>query len=113
MNPAQNRIGSASALSQDNQEVMPGGRAAAQSASSTVLPAPADPITTVSRWSAPDASRPCSSGLLISVAGSGVARAPARSANEMALPARVGLVFFFVDTAPARTFSATERFERR
>src|SRR5439155_24454187 len=74
MNPPQNRTGSASASSQDNQEVMPGGRAAAQSASSTVLPAPADPITTVSRWSAPDASRPCSSGLLISVAGSGGGR---------------------------------------
>ena len=70
MNPPQNRTGSASALSQDNQEVTPGGRAAAQSASSTVLPAPADPTTTVSRWPAPAASRPCSSGLLISVAGS-------------------------------------------
>jgi hypothetical protein len=49
MNPAQNLSGSASARSQDNQEVTPGGRAAAQPASSTVLPAPADPTTTVSR----------------------------------------------------------------
>ena len=49
MKPAQNRTGSASARSQDNQEVTPGGRAAAQSASSTLLPAPADPTTTVSR----------------------------------------------------------------
>jgi type IV secretory pathway TrbL component len=46
---AQNRAGSASALSHESQDVMPGGRAAAQSASSTVLPAPADPATTVSR----------------------------------------------------------------
>ena len=49
MKPAQNRTGSASARSQDNQDVAPGGRAAAQSASSTLLPAPADPTTTVSR----------------------------------------------------------------
>ena len=49
MKPAQNRTGSASALSHDSQDVMPGGRAAAQSASSTLLPAPADPTTTVSR----------------------------------------------------------------
>ena len=49
MNPAQNRTGSSSALSHDNQEVTREGRAAAQSASSTVLPAPADPTTTVSR----------------------------------------------------------------
>ena len=49
MKPAQNRTGSASARSQDNQDVTPGGRPAAQPASSTVLPAPADPTTTVSR----------------------------------------------------------------
>jgi hypothetical protein len=49
MNPAQNRAGSASALSQDNQDVAPAGRAAAQSASSTLLPAPAEPTTIVSR----------------------------------------------------------------
>ena len=49
MKPAQNRTGSASALSQDNQDVTPGGRAAAQSESSTLLPAPADPTTVVSR----------------------------------------------------------------
>src|SRR5262249_48604272 len=41
MNAVQNRTASASALSHDNQDVMPGGRAAAQSASSTLLPAPA------------------------------------------------------------------------
>ena len=69
-NPAQNRSGSWSARSQDNQEVTPGGRAAAQSASSTLLPAPADPTTTVSRWPAPAASRRCSAGRDISVAGS-------------------------------------------
>ena len=49
MKPAQNRTGSASALSQDNQDVRPGGRAAAQSESSTLLPAPADPTTIVTR----------------------------------------------------------------
>ena len=49
MKPAQNRTGLASARSQDTQAVVPGGRAAAQSASSTLLPAPADPTTTVSR----------------------------------------------------------------
>src|SRR6516162_5935084 len=48
MKAAQNRTGSASDRSQHNQEVMPGGRAAAQSASSTLLPAPAEPTTTVS-----------------------------------------------------------------
>ena len=69
MNPAQNRTGSASARSHDNQDVMPGGRAAAQSASSTVLPAPADPTTTVSRRPDPAASRSCSTDLVISVAG--------------------------------------------
>ena len=69
MNPAQNRTASASARSHDNQDVMPGGRAAAQSASSTVLPAPADPTTTVSRRPDPAASRSCSTDLVTSVAG--------------------------------------------
>src|SRR2546422_590496 len=68
--PAQNRAGSASALSQDNQDVAPGGRAAAQSESSTLLPAPADPTTTVSRRSAPVVSWSCSTGLVMSVGGS-------------------------------------------
>ncbi len=49
MKPAQNRTGSASARSQDSHEVIPGGRAAAQLASSMVLPDPADPTTVVSR----------------------------------------------------------------
>src|SRR5262249_24870817 len=69
MNPFQNRTGSASARSPDSQNVSPGGRAAAQSASSTLLPAPADPTTTVRRCSAPVASRRCSAGLLTSVGG--------------------------------------------
>src|SRR5215472_18637992 len=56
MNPVQNRTGSASAPSQDSQEVSPGGLAAAQSASSTLLPAPAGPATTVSRVPAPAVS---------------------------------------------------------
>src|SRR5215471_20446752 len=49
MNPLQNLTGSASARSQDSQEVSPGGRAVAQSASSTLLPAPAGPTTMVRR----------------------------------------------------------------
>src|SRR5689334_21346234 len=67
---AQNRTGSVSARSQDSHEVTPGGRAAAQSASSTLLPAPADPTTTVSRWPDPAASRSCSTSLEMSVSGS-------------------------------------------
>src|SRR4029077_6153965 len=74
MNAVQNRTASASALSHDNQDVMPGGRAAAQSASSTLLPAPADPPTVVSPWPAPAVSRPCSADLETSVAGSGGGR---------------------------------------
>src|SRR4029077_19224186 len=54
----------------DSQEAPPGARAAVQSASSTLLPAPADPTTTVSRWPDPAASRSCSTDLVISVAGS-------------------------------------------
>src|SRR5580658_3350831 len=42
MKPAQNRAGSASGRPQESQEVMPGGRTAAQPSSSTLLPAPAD-----------------------------------------------------------------------
>src|SRR5262252_4118529 len=53
MNPAQNRTGSASAASQDSQKVSSAGRAAAQLDSNTLLPAPADPATRVSRWPAP------------------------------------------------------------
>src|SRR6516162_11774231 len=49
INPVQKRTGLTSALSQDSQEVTPGGRAAAQLDSSTLLPAPADPTTTVRR----------------------------------------------------------------
>jgi hypothetical protein len=71
MNAVQNRTASASALSHDNQDVMPGRRAAAQSASSTLLPAPADPTTVVSRWPAPAVSRSCSADLETSVAGNG------------------------------------------
>ena len=69
MNPAQNRTGSASALSQASQNVRPAGRAAAQSASSTLLPAPADPTTTVSRLPAPAVSRSCNTDRRTSVAG--------------------------------------------
>ena len=74
MNPAQNRTGLASARSQDSHEVMLGGRAAAQLESSTLLPAPADPTTTVSRCPAPAFSRSCSTGLATSVSGRVVGR---------------------------------------
>src|SRR5271165_1999343 len=74
MNPAQKRTGLASALSHDSQEVTPGGRAAAQLDSSTLLPAPADPTTTVRRWPAAAVSRSCSTDLMISVVGSVVGR---------------------------------------
>ena len=86
--PDQNRTGSASAWSQDSQDVVPGGRAAAQSASSTLLPAPADPITTVSSRPAPDESSPCSAGRATSVAGSVGGRNLA-SANRTPRPAVV------------------------
>src|SRR5438046_1596775 len=70
MKPAQKRTGSASASSQDSQTVTPGGRAAAQLDSSTLLPEPADPTTIASRWPAPAVSRSCSADLVTSVAGS-------------------------------------------
>ena len=57
MKPTQKRTGSASAVSQDSHDVMPDGLAAAQLDSSTLLPAPADPTTTVRRLSAPAVSR--------------------------------------------------------
>src|SRR5690242_21817580 len=69
MNPVQNRTGLASASSHDSQDVTPGGRPAAQLDSSTLLPAPADPSTTVSRWPAPAVSRSCSAGLATSMTG--------------------------------------------
>src|SRR5215472_395726 len=74
MNPAQNRTGSASALSQDSHDVTPGDLASAQFDSSTLLPAPADPATTVSRWPAPAVSRSINAGLVTKVAGSVVGR---------------------------------------
>ena len=57
MKPVQKRTGSASASSHDSQDVTPGGLAAAQLDSSTLLPAPADPTTTVRRLPAPAVSR--------------------------------------------------------
>ena len=74
MKAVQNRTGSASASSHDNQDVTPPSRVAAQLDSSTLLPAPADPTTTVSRRPAPASSRACSAGLARSVAGSVVGR---------------------------------------
>ena len=74
MKPTQKRTGSASAFSHDSQEVRPGGLVAAQLDSSTLLPAPADPTTTVSRLPAPAVSRSCRSGLVTSVPGSVVGR---------------------------------------
>ncbi len=74
MKPAQKRTGSASALSHDSHDVTPGGLAAAQLDSSTLLPAPADPTTTVRRLRAPAASWSCSADLVTSVVGSVVGR---------------------------------------
>ena len=74
MKPDQNRTGSASALSQDSQEVTPGGLVAAQLDSSTLLPDPAEPTTTVRRLPAPAVSRSCSRDLVTSVLGSVVGR---------------------------------------
>src|ERR1700760_1777696 len=70
MKAAQNRAASASALSHDNQDVRPGGRPAAQSASSTLLPAPAEPTTAVRCWLIPVVSASCRAGLVRSVSGS-------------------------------------------
>ena len=74
MNPAQKRTGSASASSHESQDVTPPGRVAAQLDKSTLLPAPADPTTTVRRWLAPASSCPSSVGLVSSVVGSVVGR---------------------------------------
>ena len=74
MNPVQKRTGSASASSHDSQDVTPPSRVAAQLDKSTLLPAPADPTTTVRRWLAPASSRPSSVGLVSSVVGSVVGR---------------------------------------
>ena len=74
MNPVQKRTGSASASSHESQDVTPPCRVAAQLDKSTLLPAPADPTTTVRRWLAPASSRPSSVGLVSSVVGSVVGR---------------------------------------
>ena len=74
MNPVQNRTGSASASSHESQDVAPRSRVAAQLDKSTLLPAPADPTTTVRRWLAPASSRPSNVGLVSSVVGSVVGR---------------------------------------
>jgi hypothetical protein len=74
MNPAQKRTGSASASSHESQDVTPRSRVAAQLDKSTLLPAPADPTTTVRRWPAPASSRPSNIGLVSSVVGSVVGR---------------------------------------
>ena len=74
MNAAQNRTGSASAASHDSQKVSPPDRAAAQLDSRTILPAPADPATRVSRWPAPVVSRSWRAGRATSVLGSVVGR---------------------------------------
>src|SRR5215469_6946443 len=83
MNPAQNRTGSASALSQDSHDVTPGDLAFAQFDSNTLLPAPADPTTTVSRWPAPAISRSINADLVTKVAGSVVGRNFARANRRL------------------------------
>jgi len=103
MNPLQKRAGLASASSQDSHEVTPGGRAAAQLDSSTLLPAPADPTTTVSRWPAPAVSRSCSTNLVTSVAGSVVGRnfvSANRSCEAIAVVALFATTCLHLSTVP-------------
>ena len=88
MNPVQNRTGFASASSHDSHAVTCGARAAAQLDNSTLLPAPADPTTTVSRWSDPASSRSCSGGLVTMIAGSGGGRNFARANRALCMPLR-------------------------
>ena len=106
MNPVQNRTGLASASSQDSQEVTWGARVAAQLESSTLLPAPADPTTTVSRWPAPAISRSCSPGLRTSVAGSG-GRRNFPSANRAPRPAGTSCATTCPPTVPPAAMLAT------
>src|SRR5450755_2292275 len=74
MKAVQNRTGSASASSQDSHDVTPASRAAAQLDKSTLLPAPADPTTTVRRLPVPASSRPCRADLVSNVVGRVVGR---------------------------------------
>src|SRR6516162_7037188 len=83
MNPAQNRTGSASALSQDSHDVTPGDLASAQVDSNTLLPAPADPTTTVSRWPASTINRSTNADRVTKVVGSVVGRNFARANRRM------------------------------
>jgi hypothetical protein len=71
--PIQKRTGPASAPSHDNQEVTPGGLAAAQFDNSTLLPAPAPP-NDCQALASPAVSRLCSIDLVTSAAGSVVGR---------------------------------------
>jgi hypothetical protein len=90
MKPVQKRTGSASASSQDSQDVTPACRLAAQFDSSTLLPAPADPTTTVSRLPAPSSSRPNSAALVRSVVGNVVGRNLVSANRKLrAMPRRV------------------------
>ena len=86
MKPVQNRTGSASARSQDSQDVTSDALACAQLDSSTLLPAPADPTTTVRRLPAPAVSWSCRAGLATKVSGS-VVRRNFASANRASLRA--------------------------
>ena len=74
MEPAQKRTGSASAPSQDSQDVTSGALTSDQLDSSTLLPAPADPTTTVRRLPAPSVSRSCGADLVTRVPGSVIGR---------------------------------------
>ena len=106
--PIQNRAGLASALSQDSQDVASGARLAAQLDSSTLLPAPADPTTTVSLLSAPAVSRSCSAGLVTRVVGSVVGRNLV-CANLAPEASR----FVAVTIVPAHDGSSRESFVRK
>src|SRR5580700_5035664 len=99
MNPLQNRTGLASAPSHESQEVTPGGRVAVQLDSSTLLPAPADPTTTVRRWPAPAVSWSCRTGLVTRVVGS-VADRNFASANRAVRETLRSAAAFSVTTRP-------------
>ena len=100
MKPAQKRSGFASDSSHDSQEVAPGDRAAAQLDSRTLLPAPADPTTTVRRRSAPAISWSCRADLGTSVAGNCGGRNFVAANRALGEPPRPAATPFATNTPP-------------
>jgi len=113
MNPVQNRTGLASASSHDSHAVACGARAAAQLDNSTLLPAPADPTTTVSRWSDPASSRSCSGGLATTIAGSGGGRNFARANRALDMPLRRADAVSTTSLPPPGVLSSPRRWATR